>query len=53
MGGQSPFYISTDGINFNPNTTINQLKPGNYKVYFKDKNGCKYDTLIQINEGFY
>ena len=52
MGGQSPFYISTDGINFNPNTTINQLKPGNYKVYFKDKNGCKYDTLIQINEGF-
>lgn len=26
MGGQSPFYISTDGINFNPNTTINQLK---------------------------
>lgn len=52
FGGQAPYFYSIDGINFNGNSTISQLKPGTYNLFVKDKNGCKYDTLVQINEGF-
>lgn len=49
IGGKSPFYLSQDGINYSLVDRIGQLKQGNYNIYVKDANGCKYDTLIQIN----
>lgn len=48
FGGDAPFLYSINGLTYNRNPNLNNLEPGSYTLYIKDKFGCTYDTLISI-----
>ena len=50
IGGEAPFSYSLDGINYSRITDLKNLEAKFYKLYFKDKFGCKYDTLVEIKD---
>ncbi len=41
-GGTPPFEYSIDGINYQPSSTIGNLRAGHYTVYVRDAFGCEY-----------
>ncbi len=48
FGGDAPYLYSINGLTYNRNPNLNNLEPGSYTLYIKDKFGCTYDTLISI-----
>jgi len=48
QGGTAPYYISSDGQNFQPALTIDQLPPGPHTVYLRDDNDCQYEQPVTI-----
>ncbi|MEI2693900.1 MAG: gliding motility-associated C-terminal domain-containing protein [Saprospiraceae bacterium] len=45
-----PVTFSTDGIQYNPISKLQNLTAGVQHLFFKDRFGCLLDTLVQINE---
>lgn len=50
IGGDGPFTFSFDNKSYSRISTINNLAPGNYHLFFKDKFGCPYDTTLSISD---
>jgi gliding motility-associated-like protein len=50
IGGQSPFTIYLDSVEYGNVLTISNLMAGDYALSFLDEQGCKFDTLINIDQ---
>ena len=50
LGRFPPVDFSTDGVRFGSVIDLKNLGPGLQHLFFKDRYGCLFDTLIQINE---
>jgi gliding motility-associated-like protein len=51
FGGEHPYSYSLDNYYFSNINQFTSKKAGTYKVYIKDKNGCRLDTTIIVNNG--
>lgn len=49
-GGTAPYTYSVDGVNFYPQSTVNNLSAGNYTITVKDANGCTQTFNTTITE---
>lgn len=45
-----PYFYSLDNVNFQAGTVFTNLVAGDYPVFVKDGNGCKYDTMVNVPE---
>ena len=50
-GGTAPFEYSTNGVDFQPNSTITGLGAGTYTITVKDANGCTTTVNQTVNGG--
>ena len=50
-GGIGPYQFSTDNYYFSNIKNFNSKKAGSYRIYAKDKNGCRVDTSILLPDG--
>ncbi len=51
FGGEAPYSYSLDNYWFSGSSSFNSKKAGEYKIYIKDKNGCKLDTNVVVPQG--
>jgi hypothetical protein len=47
-GGQNPLRYSLDGINYQSSSTFNNIPPGTYTVFVRDRNNCVNVTSIVV-----
>ena len=48
-GGQGPFLFAFEDQGFYPYTQFRYLEAGTYSIVVEDDNGCRYDTLIYLD----
>ena len=53
FGGDAPFVFSLGGADFVQSSNFKVPKAGNYLLGIEDLNGCKYDSIIQVEPGFF
>ncbi|MGE5356145.1 MAG: gliding motility-associated C-terminal domain-containing protein [Deltaproteobacteria bacterium] len=51
FGGTGPYTFSTDNYYFSNFSNFNSKKAGFYKLFVKDKNGCRLDTTVLMVDG--
>ncbi len=50
IGGTAPYLFSLNNEPFSNNNFYNNLAAGSYEIALEDANGCRWDTLILIQE---
>lgn len=47
-GGQAPYQYALQDNRFTPQSQFNNLTPGLYNLFVRDRTGCEYQTEIQV-----
>ncbi|MCB0700336.1 MAG: gliding motility-associated C-terminal domain-containing protein [Chitinophagales bacterium] len=50
IAGGNPYVYALDNTTYAPNNVFNGVKAGTHTVYVKDSFGCKYDTVVTVDE---